>query len=212
MAKNYIVLVGDIVKSGKAKNRQRLQHKLIAACRLINRDFKSVLYAPLKITRGDEIAGVLLDHKPLYQIFERLNDILLPNFIRIALVRGRLTAGLETKDAAIIDGPAFRDADTLLHAAKKKNSLIEINLGNPLFDETITLVFNLVWEIKKRWTPRQRTILTLWAKLGTQAKAAKKAGISQPVVAKTLKRMQWEQVRNAESLTNKLFEAYAEFQ
>lgn len=204
----YIAIVGDLVKSRKTPDREGLQKKLLTTLKYINREFALDFYAPFKITRGDEIAGVILSSKNLYSIISTLKNLIFPYFIRVVVKSGILNTGLSSKDAAIIDGPAFKAADDLLRKIKKEDNYFFLDLDTKERDEAITFIVNLIEEIKKKWTLRQKETIELYKKLHTQEKVAKKLGITQQGVAKILKRANFDKIAIAEQWINKRFQVY----
>ena len=59
MAKDFFVLLVDLIRSAKLPNRAAATSRLQKANAKANQAFADDLYAPVEITRGDEAAGVL---------------------------------------------------------------------------------------------------------------------------------------------------------
>ncbi|MDH5186984.1 MAG: SatD family protein [Nitrospirota bacterium] len=199
-----VVVLGDMVKSAKTKERDELQKHLIYVCKIINKNFSPEIYAPFKITRGDEVAGVLNKPEKSYKIIFTFRDLLFPYSIRFVVVYGELTAGLETKDVSIIDGPAFTIANDKLQESKRKDHFILFLLYENYLDRTMTILSDLSHWIRMGWTLRQRKAIELYLKLGTQEKVARKLGITQQNVAKLLKSANFEKVKEAEEILEEL--------
>lgn len=208
MKKRFIVLVADLVESKKIKQRAAFQKRLVRIFDRTEDIFGKDFYAPVRITRGDEMAAVLNKVENLYQIINHLTNEVYPNRIRFVFVRGTLNAGLETKDAGIIDGPAFSLANEQLIRAKKKNLNSVFMLGDPVIDEALNSLANLVEWLKQDWTKSQRKIYNLYQKLKNQKEVAKKLKVSQQNVAKTLKSIGWGNIMMAEKSINNLLENY----
>jgi hypothetical protein len=109
--RKFLVILGDLVRSRFIKDRGELQSEILSSLKRINRDFKEDIWAPLKITRGDEISGVLLTVKNLIKILTPIVDSVAPNMMRFVVAKGPLSAGVSTRDASLIDGPAFHLAE-----------------------------------------------------------------------------------------------------
>ena len=208
MKKELIVMIGDLIGSTEVEQRKILQRRLVEAYKEANRTFKKDLHAPIKITLGDEIAGVIIHPANLYRMATQLWDGIYPHRMRFAFVKGKLTAGLETKDAAIIDGPAFKKAGEYISLAKRAKTDFVFDLGNPTKDEVLNSLANLVAEIKHGWTENQRKVAKLYAELKNQKKVARRMKVSQQNVAKTLKSISWKKVCPAEDTVNEILSHY----
>ncbi|MFQ6002611.1 MAG: SatD family protein [Candidatus Zixiibacteriota bacterium] len=210
MKKEFIVMIGDLKGSTgiETKDRKILQRKLVSTYKKANISFKRDLYAPIKITLGDEIACVLTSPTNLYRIAVHLLNGIYPHQMRFVFVRGRVTAGLETKDVAIIDGPVFKKAGQYLSLVKRAKTDFIFDLGNPAKDEVLNSLGNLIVEIKHNWTETQRKVAKLYSELKNQVKVARKLKVSQQNVAKTLKSISWGKVYQAENTMNKILFNY----
>lgn len=209
MKKEFIVMVGDLIGSTEVKDRKLLQKRLLSAYKSANLLFKKDIYAPIKITLGDEVAGVLTNPTNLYRMVVHLLEGIHPYRMRFVFVKGELTAGLETKDAAIIDGPAFKKAGEYIPSAKSTKTDFVFDLGNPDKDEVLNSLANLIIETKHDWTENQWRVAKLYGELKNQEKVAKKMKVSQQNVAKTLKSISWKKVCQAEETINQILSHYA---
>jgi len=201
-------LVADLIGSSSIRHRDLSQRKLVEAYQQINEIYKKDFYAPIKITRGDEIAGVLQQSDNLYRIADSINEMVYPVRLRFVFVKELLTAGLNTRDAAIIDGPAFKIAGELLLRVKMEKKDFVFNLGNLILDDILTTLSNLLSVIKNDWTEKQRKVVKLYHELKNQSELADKLGVSQQNIAKTLKSVDWLKVQEAEEALNRLLKNY----
>jgi predicted DNA-binding protein YlxM (UPF0122 family) len=208
MRRKLIVLVADLIGSSSIRHRDLSQRKLVEAYQQINEIYKKDFYAPIKITRGDEIAGVLQQSDNLYRIADSINEMVYPVRLRFVFVKELLTAGLNTRDAAIIDGPAFKIAGELLLRVKMEKKDFVFNLGNLILDDILTTLSNLLSVIKNDWTEKQRKVVKLYHELKNQSELADKLGVSQQNIAKTLKSVDWLKVQEAEEALNRLLKNY----
>ncbi len=208
MSKKLIVLVADIVGSTKIKNWDVSQKELLEIYHRINGAYKKDFYAPVMITRGDEIAAVFRVPDNLYRIADSILDTIYPLEMRFVFVKGLLTAGLDTRDAGTIDGPAFKTAnDSLLRAKTRKQDFV-FCLGNRISDDVLTSLASLLSEIKKGWTENQRNVVRLYRELQNQRRVAERLNVSQQNIAKTLKSVNWARVHEAEEALNSLLKKY----
>lgn len=211
MRRKLIVLVADLIGSSSISHRDLSQRRLVEAYQRINESYTKDFFAPIKITRGDEIAGVLQRTDNLYRIADSINEMVYPFRLRFVFVKGVLTAGLDTRDAAIIDGPAFKNAGELLPKAKMEKKDFIFCLGNPILDEVLTALSNLISEIKNSWTENQKQVVRLYRELHSQSKVAVKLKVTQQNIAKVLKSVNWLKVQEAEEALNRLLKGYNHF-
>lgn len=204
-------MVADIVGSTAISHWDISQRKLVEIYHQINGIYRKDFYAPIKITRGDEIAGVLQRTDNLYRIADSVLEMIHPLNLRFVFVKGILTAGLDTKDAAIIDGPAFKIAGELLLKVKMEKKDFIFCLGNPILDEILTTLSNLLSGIKKDWTENQRKVVRLYHEFQSQSEVAKKLRVTQQNIAKILKSVNWLNVQEAEEALNRLLKSYNHF-
>jgi len=204
MEQDFIILVGDLIRSTTVSDRDKLQKQLIKGYEEINSLFKDDIYAPIKITKGDEIAAVLTKPNNLYNLADHLLERIHPQRMRFVFVKGKLTTSIETKDAAIIDGPGFNLADELLYQAKKKRLDFVFRLGDPFFDRILNSLTNLIVEFKHGWTETQRRVIKLYKELQNQEKVAKTLGVTQQNIAKILKNTNWKKIQEAEETINSI--------
>ncbi len=211
MRRKLIVLVADLIGSSTLIRRDLSQKKLVETYLRINEIYSKDFFAPIKITRGDEIAGVLQRMDNLFRIADSLNEMIYPLKLRFIFVKDVLTAGLDTRDAAIIDGPAFKKAGELLPKAKIEKKDFIFCLGNPILDEVLTALSNLISEIKNSWTENQKQVVRLYRELHRQSKVAVKLKVTQQNIAKVLKSVNWPKVLEAEEALNRLLRGYNHF-
>src|SRR6266853_917831 len=90
----YFVVLFDVIRSQKIEDRQLVTTRLRKGIRILNARFGEDIYAPLEITRGDEVAAVLSSITGLFEMFGDFRDIVYPVRLRMAVSYGALTAGL----------------------------------------------------------------------------------------------------------------------
>jgi len=208
MVKKYIVLVGDVVKSGKIPDRLRYWKLLRIVTGKINKKYKGKFYAPMVILKGDEISAVLKDLSSIYIIIKDLQELFYPYQMRFVGVYDKIDVALDTKNASLMDGPAFWKADKYLERLKREKKNIMFDLGNKTIDIMLTTIANLIAYMKSNWTEKELEIIHLYEKYGNQMKVAKECGISQQAVSNALKRAHWKIVRESEEKILKVLEKY----
>ncbi len=208
----YVVL-GDVVSSRRLVDRREFQNKLEKTCEEINKVYAEDIYAEFKILKGtDEIAGVLSDLSNIYKIVSTIQEQLYPNYMRFAVVLDHIDTALESRDAALMDGPAFHKASDIMNKLKKSKLMFDMSVSDKIIDTAISGQINLILLLKKNWSPKQRLIVGEYEKTKNQSKIAKKLGITQQAVSKILGRSMWKEIKTIEGKLNQILRSYSQRQ
>ncbi len=204
MNRVFCVVLFDVVKSSAAEDREELVRRIQSAVASCNQRYGDSLFAPLEITRGDEVAGVLSTFSPLYRIVRDFVLSLQPYTARVAIAFDEVVAGLETRKSSVMDGPAFYKADALMTSIKGTQRLVALSLGDDLFDLSLEALMNAaLW----RWfelTRLQRRMLQLYLDGKTQTEIAATLGRRQQQVSRALRAARWEVVQLCERAVEKI--------
>jgi len=203
----YTVIVGDLVGSRDTEDRQKLAGTIPDILQKVSEEFLPSFLAPLTLTRGiDELSGVLKEPSASYKICREINTRVSPAIFRFAIVRGKLDVGIDTSDAAKMDGPAFHRAGSLIEQARKKERcyLFDLGLEDTSKEKLLNELTHITHLYQMRWTDREREVAALYEHLGSQESVAEKLGISQPAVSKVLTNIRWQDYQCA---GNKITEA-----
>ena len=186
------VLLGDVVRSREVTDREEFRRRLDRACVAVSEQYEDDVYADAKVLKGiDEVAAVLTSLRSAYDIVREFSDRLHPQPIRFALVRGEIDVGLTEGDVATMDGPAFHRADELLERVERTDLLFDLDVNEPACEKAIADVINLLLARKRERTDRQREIIELYERYGTQRGVAEELDISQQAVSRALERAHW---------------------
>lgn len=213
MRKRLYVVLGDVVSSRRLVDRREFQNKLEKTCEEINKVYAEDIYAEFKILKGtDEIAGVLSDLSNIYKIVSTIQEQLYPNYMRFAVVLDHIDTALESRDAALMDGPAFHKASDIMNKLKKSKLMFDMSVSDKIIDTAISGQINLILLLKKNWSPKQRLIVGEYEKTKNQSKIAKKLGITQQAVSKILGRSMWKEIKTIEGKLNQILRSYSQRQ
>lgn len=209
MTERYVVL-GDVVDSREIADRDAFQGRLDGACRAVNERHAAAIHAPFAVLKGvDELGAVLTDPTVVYDVARTFADRLAPQRLRLVVARGEVYLGVETRDVARMDGPAFHRANELLAGAERDGLLFDAAVtGSPL-DTAVADEVNLLLGRRVAWTDRQREVVTEYRRRGTQTAAAEALGISQQAVSKALGSVDWRMVETVEERLAGTLEAMA---
>ena len=200
------VLITDVVGSSQVADRAELTRKLQSAAEQVNQDHADDLYAPLEITRGDEMCAVLSSLSCAYDLLSTLEENLHPTRFRSALVYDELTAGLETRRAGVIDGPAFYRARELMGQLKKSKKTFCLGTDQPEQDEAAEVLVNLLQWRWNEMTDLQRQIVRLYQYEKNQLRVAELLNRSQQQISHSLIATKWELINSSEGAIRHLLE------
>ncbi len=197
------VMLGDVVASRQIEDKEAFQRKLEKACLEVNKNFIEDIYADFKVLKGiDEIEGVLLNIASIYKIMDTMLEQFCPHSMRFALVLDYIDTAVKSREVSRMDGPAFHRASDLMKDMKGSRLMFRMSIGDEIMDKTAAGEINLLFLLKKGWSPGQRRILREYRKTGTQNMAAKTLGITQQAVSKALKCSMWKEVSGIEDDLN----------
>jgi len=200
------VLVADVVGSSQVPDRAALTESLQEAATRINSEHREHLFADLEITRGDEMSAVLTSLSGAYDLMSSLEQTLYPVRFRSVMVYDHLTAGLDTRRAGIIDGPAFYRAHEKMAQLKKSKKTFALASGQSELDEAAAVLVNL---LQWRWTEMtdlQRQIVRLYQQEKNQLRVAELLGRSQQQISHSLIATKWELIHSSEGAIRHLLE------
>lgn len=159
MAKQYLVLIGDIVHSRNVNDRNAVQRKFSSACARLNVEAEQLsLASPLTITLGDEFQAVFKNSARLWECILRLEAVMAPLEIRFAVGVGAISTPLKSDSAMGMDGPAFYAARAAMEQLKKMGGRYRIAglADNEVF---INAVLDLLGRNRMKWRASRVLIL-----------------------------------------------------
>ena len=206
MVAKYYVLIMDIIDSSSIPDRDILTEKLERAMSHANKEFSRDCFSPFEITRGDEIATVLVSAARVYPMIRIFREVLFPVDIRSILLYDELKAGLETRRSTVIDGPAFYRGNRMMMELKKTQKTFALDTQQKEMDETAEALMNLLLWQWNNFSELQQQIIRLYQKEKNQKDVAKQINRTQQQVNKTLNSCKWEIIDNAEKAIMHMFQ------
>ena len=206
MADLFYVIVIDIIGSSRLKDRDALSTQLNVAISRANEKYAYTCWAPFEVTKGDEVAGVLLSIATAYDIIDTFREALDPMAFRSVVVFDELDAGVRSRRSTVIDGPAFRRADQMMKRLKKTQKRFSLSSGEKELDGAAEALVNfLLW----RWaslTVLQRQIIRLYQQEQKQSRVAEILNRKQQQIQNTLDVCKWQIIDEAEKAVRGLFQ------
>lgn len=202
MLQIYFALIGDIVASRQLEDRADVQRRLEAVLDALNAEPGEAKAAPLRLTAGDEVQGLLNTAGPVMTILARIEDALHPAKMVWGLGRGTLSTDLKA-DVATLDGSCFHRARSALAAARHDDTWLRAEGFGAPHDEVLNALFRLMGAVRSRWTDVQaRYVREVRGRL--QREVAERLGVSEPAVSKSLNAARFAAIDEAERATTAL--------
>ena len=163
------VLMGDIVKSGRATAPAAMMRgfsKLIDDC---NRRFAKSILSPLTITLGDEFQGIIASRQAALEVIFWLEKSRLraqPLFdLRYALATGEIQTPLNRETAHGMLGPALTNARAALTDKTARRPKFALDVSDaPDTDRdlapALTGIFTALEGFTARWRPRDYPLIS----------------------------------------------------
>lgn len=211
MKRKFYVLLGDVISSRRIRDRERFQKKNEEILEKINTVYVEDIFADFKILKGiDEIGGVLSTMSNIYKIINEILEQFHPNLIRFVLIFDYIDTGMESFDISKMDGPAFHKASDTMNTLKKSKLMFDMSVSDKMIDTAITGQINLILLTKKNWSLKQHQIVREYKSTNNQDDVAKKLGITQQAVSKTLNKVMWKEIFLIEEKLNYIIDDYSQ--
>ena len=161
----YVVIIGDIVKSREIADRNDVQVRFIEVLDKINDKYKEEIAANFIITAGDEFQGLLKSKKKIINILQDLDIEMYPVKFRYGVGIGRVTSTINKLKSNEVDGPAFHRARRMIELIEENENGNQKPITNIMIDSgsdsdvLMNATLSLMATLKKTWTPRQTEVV-----------------------------------------------------
>lgn len=192
----YVAVIGDIRNSKELADRNDVQEKLKQVLERINETYMKDISAKFMITLGDEFQGLLCGGNNILNIIMDIQMEMYPVSIRFGVGVGEITTIINAEMAIGADGPGYymaRDAiedlrhEELRNKSQSADIKIRIEDEEHQIEELLNTTFSLMNIIQNNWTNRQREIIVEYSRHGgSQSECAKRLGITQSSVQRSL--------------------------
>ncbi len=202
----YAVIIADMIGSRTTSDRIGVQRHLEKLLRQINLTYKGSIASQFIITLGDEFQGVLHNGSIALKIIQKIQHEMYPTVFRFGIGIGSLSIELQADTSLGSDGTAFHLARDMIQEvkaleSKKTESKASILIGienRPNTSRLLNTICKLLWSLQSKWTERQREVITTQQQYdGTQAETARRLGIVQSSVQKSLASSQYYTYKEA---------------
>lgn len=203
----YYALTGDMVGSRTIEDRVSVQATFLEALERLNDDVgEELLAAPLRLTAGDEVQGLLRNPVAVVDISVGIADALHPVVVRWGLGVGPVVTKLSA-DVTTMDGPCFHLARNAVgRASGRKGWLVAEGFGEE-DDAAITALFTLMGVLRSMWTGVQAKYVAS-ARDRLQKEVAKLYGVDETAVSHSLRSARFREVQEGEEAARRFLAAW----
>ena len=205
--REYFLLLMDIRDSTEMSPEQseramgRLREELLRVNRRLQRD----LALRLRMSYGDEIAGLFKSPPRLFDAVAAVRDVLYPDAaMRFVVTRGKI--GVPTRDMRRVSGPAFKEADGVMGTLKSQNRFAAWRLGDALLDDVLDSLTRTSNALLEEMTDNQRKVFDLVRFGMKRVEIAEKLGKSKQAVSDAAVRGRVDLVVDAERAIRRVLE------
>lgn len=214
-SKPYISIVGEILPSKEMEERKTRQKKLHSILEKINQEHAEDISAKFLPTIENEFQGLVCKGCNLMRLLLEIKNELYPYKVRFGIGIGEIESDFQSENAITISGPGYEKARESLKIlqnrdAKKQKTFTDIHLeivGEQ--NERVHLmntIFSLLTTLESEWSNRQREIIYNMLKYqDTQSTVAKRFGVTQSTIQKTLTAGKYYAYEEALSTLEKIF-------
>lgn len=192
----YTAIIGDLIKSREIGDRAVFQKQLKEILDDVNVKYKNQLGSKFSITLGDEFQGLLTEPGGILEIIQYIKFRMHPVSGRFGVGIGEITTPIDPEQSLGADGPAYHRARRMVEYLKKNERgkktavgdiRVEAEAGDPCIG-VVNSCLTLLTLIESKWTPKQRETIgdTHYHKL-TQGEIARKSGLNQSTIHRSLK-------------------------
>ena len=210
-AKNFTVIVGDLVDSRRIVRRDETADKIHQALQQLGETFAQQIVAPPMLTQGiDEFSAVWATPAETFHMARELNERLHPHVFRISIAVGNIDIGLSENHAGLMDGPAFHRAAGNLDEMRRGGEIYRFHLGAGQEDLSrwLTTTANLYHLLTTDRTARQLEVVRLYRKIGRQDEVALQLGVTQQAVSQSLRQSSYRQMAAAEEMIDSFLKSH----
>ncbi len=173
--RDYYLLLIDVRGSTRMvpKRLDRVMERLGTELPRINRRLGRDLTLGLRVSYGDEVAGLFASASRLYDAVAAVRDALHPDArLRFVVVKGRVAVA--SRDIRKVGGLAFKQADDAMERLKKQRGFARWFVGDPVTDAVLNSLTGMSNTLLEGMTAYQRQVYVLLGNGVSRKDAARK--------------------------------------
>ena len=179
-------VIGDIVRSRHAENRNQLQRRIANQLTQLNRIKDHKLLSPYTLTLGDEFQAVYRKADRIFRDSFAILCSVYPLRVRFSVGVGELHTRINHKRAIGMDGPAFYAARAGVAKMKASGAIFHVTREEEEISRWINLSLDLISNLTSKW--KKNRVYTLHRLLSgdTPKGIAQKASLTATGVYKNI--------------------------
>ncbi|WP_461818732.1 SatD family protein [Faecalimonas sp.] len=191
-----ISIVGEVIPSKDTEEKRQQQRKLITVLETINQEHDKDISANFMPTIENEFQGLVGKGDNLMKLLLEIKNAMYPDQVRFGIGIGEVEADFQSENAITVSGAGYekaRESLNLLQNRDKKKQKAFTDIHLEIVGEQnervhlINTIFSLLSTLESAWSDRQREIIYNMIKYrDTQTTAAKRHGVTQSTIQKTL--------------------------
>lgn len=195
-SKPYISIVGEVIASKDMEERRKQQRKLNTILNNINMEYDENISAKFMPTIKNEFQGLLCNGKQFMKLLLEIKNKMYPDKVRFGIGIGEIEADFQSENSITVSGEGYeksREALKILQNRDNKKQKAFTDIYLEIAGEQnervhlINTIFTLLSTLETSWSDRQREIIYNMIKYqDTQTTVAKRLGVTQSTIQKTL--------------------------
>lgn len=195
-SKPHISIVGEMTDIKPEADKIELQEKLNEVLLEINREYEDDISAGFMATVENEFQGLLGRGRNVMKIISELKNKMYPVNLRIGIGVGEITTDINPQMSISVKGPGYeksREALEFLREEARRNQsrIADVHLeaegDHKEKTKFVNTILSLMTSLEYDWSDRQREIVCdMIRHQDKQSNAAKRLGITQSTVQKSL--------------------------
>lgn len=148
----------------------------------LNKRFRKDLALGLRVSYGDEVAGLFVSASRLFAAVAAVRDVLHPDAaVRFVATRGRIA--VPSRDIRTVGGPVFKEAADTMERLKKHKRFGAWRLGDSLLDAVLGSLTETANVLLEEMTDNQRAVFALVRRDLMRVQIAERLGKSKQSVS-----------------------------
>jgi transcriptional regulator with XRE-family HTH domain len=184
----YCVFTCDVVNSRSTQDRGRLQKRITAVIRDLNRTFSKQLITRFNITLGDEFQAVFAVLPRLLELYLMLIARMQPYAVNMGIGIAAIHTRMYRASSHKMDGPAFHYSREMVEESKLGQGICHMKTGKAC-DGLSNLLLEQMHAKMKNLTMTQIEILYLYSLYNNQTKVAEALKVSQGNISRVLQQV-----------------------
>lgn len=206
-SKPYITIIGEVIDSKQTNDKEQVQKHLAMVLKEVNQEYNEDISAKFMSTIGNEFQGLLDQGTNMLDILLKIKNRMHPVKVRFGIGIGEITTEINSEMSITAAGPGYDKARESLEYLRINDAKNQSGIANVHVEAVgdyrermmlVNTIFSLLTTIEYSWSDRQREIICdMMQHRDKQSSVAKRLGITQSTVQKSLTAAKYYTFENA---------------